>query len=635
MKRLFDIAASAAGLVVLSPILAVVALLVRKEDGGPVFYRQTRIGRHGRPFQIWKFRTMVVNADRLGPPLTADSDARITRIGRWLRKLKLDEFPQLWNVIRGEMSLVGPRPEVRRFVDQYDSDQMKVLAVRPGITDPASLTYFEEEELLAQADDPERVYVERVMPEKIRINIEYVKRAGLFSDVYVTFQTLLRIMGWRPAALAIERFSSQVETMQQARIAVRSAQHDKHSSAHEKDSGSPAPLAPWPMFDEEFALAVSNVLQSGKVNYWSGTNGREFEAEYARHTNCQHAIALSNGTVALELALHALDIGPGDEVIVPSRTFIATASSVVVSGARPVCADVDRNSQCVTAETIAPCITPRTKAVIPVHLGGWPCEMDEILSLAKAHGLYVIEDCAQAHGAQYKGQPVGSMGDVGCFSFCQEKIISTGGEGGMLVTNNRKLWEKAWRYKDHGKTPDAFYNPQPPSTQFRWLHESFGTNCRMTEMQAAIGRIALQRLPNWLDVRERNAASLAQACRKSNVLRVPSPPGYSKHAYYKFYAFVQPENLAEGWGHERILSELRSAGIPCQSGSCSEIYREDAFPDFWKPANRLPVARELGETSLMFMVHPTLTEEDINFMCRAIAEVSRRAACVAPHQRAA
>ncbi|MEZ6055208.1 MAG: DegT/DnrJ/EryC1/StrS aminotransferase family protein [Planctomycetaceae bacterium] len=385
------------------------------------------------------------------------------------------------------------------------------------------------------------------------------------------------------------------------------------------------PIAPWPHFDHEMIDAATRVLQSGKVNYWTGTEGRRFEEEYAEYTQTQHAIALSNGTVALELALYALNIGPGDDVIVPSRTFIASASCAVARGARPIVADVDRDSQNLTADTIEAVLTPQTKAIIAVHLAGWPCDMDPILELARARGIAVIEDCAQAHGAEYKGQPVGSIGDFGAFSFCQDKILTTAGEGGMLVTNNSDWWDRAWRFKDHGKTPEAFYNPQPPSTQFRWLHESFGTNMRLTEYQSAIGRIMLRRLPAWVETRRANASRLLAACQQSSALRTPVPGPNFKHAYYKFYTFIRPEQLAPDWSRDRILSEIKGQGVPVFTGSCSEIYKESAFPPAWKPPTPLPTAAELGQTSLMFQVHPTMTNADINRLSTGISRVGTMA----------
>jgi dTDP-4-amino-4,6-dideoxygalactose transaminase len=381
----------------------------------------------------------------------------------------------------------------------------------------------------------------------------------------------------------------------------------------------------WPYFDDEMIDAATRVLRSGKVNYWTGGEGQAFETEFAQFIGCQHAIAVANGTVALELALYALGIGPGDEVIVPSRTFIATASAVVARGARPVCVDVDRDSQLITAATISPHLSPQTKAVIPVHLGGWPCDVASIASLVRSRGIAIIEDCAQAHGAEYKGRRVGSLGDAAAFSFCQDKIITTGGEGGMLVTNRTDVWDRAWSYKDHGKRPEAFYAPATSSQQFRWLHDSFGSNFRMTEMQSAIGRVALRRLPDWLKTRRSHAALLTDYCSACPALRTPQPPRDINHAHYKFYSFVRPELLAPSWNRDRILAEINAAGIPCFTGSCSEIYREAAFPEDWRPATRHTIARELGETSLMFLVHPTLTDADIQRTGAAIQSTMQQA----------
>jgi dTDP-4-amino-4,6-dideoxygalactose transaminase len=371
--------------------------------------------------------------------------------------------------------------------------------------------------------------------------------------------------------------------------------------------------------------AVARVLESGKVNYWTGDEGRRFEEEFAHSVECRHGIAVANGTLALELGLYALGIGPGDEVIVPSRTFIATASSVAAHGATPICADVAPESQGLSAETVAPLLTGRTRAIIPVHLAGYPCDMDPLIDLAREHSLAVIEDCAQAHGARYKGRPVGSLGDLAAFSFCQDKIITTGGEGGMLVTNRTDLWDRAWRFKDHGKTPDAFYQPAPAGNQFRWLHESFGSNYRLSEMQSAIGRIAVRLLPEWNATRTRHAERLAACCDALPALRTPRIAPGSQHGWYKFYTFVRPDRLQAGWDRDRILYEIQQRGVPCYSGSCSEIYREEAFPQEWKPVSPLPIARALGETSLMLRVDPALGEEQVDAACDAIASVIRQA----------
>ena len=380
----------------------------------------------------------------------------------------------------------------------------------------------------------------------------------------------------------------------------------------------------WPHYDAEQLEAVERVLRSGRVNYWTGEEGKAFEAEFAEHTRARYAVAVANGTVALELALRGLGVGPGDEVIVPCRTFIATASAVVACGATPVVADVDLDSQNLSAETISPRISTRTKALIAVHLAGRPCDMDPILALADRHGLFVIEDCAQAHGACHRGRPVGSIGDAGAYSFCQDKIISTGGEGGMLVTSDEQLWRKAWSYKDHGKCFDAVHT-ETTRPGFRWLHRSFGTNWRMTEMQAAIGRIQLRRLADWVETRRRHAAKIEAACRETGRLRVPETPDDLRHSYYRFYAFTKGD-AAE---RDAILAAIQSHGVPCFSGSCGEIYLEEAFAGI-RPDQPLPNARRLAETSLAWLVDPTLSDSQIEQTCDAIrtavGQVGRSAA---------
>lgn len=380
-------------------------------------------------------------------------------------------------------------------------------------------------------------------------------------------------------------------------------------------------LNPWPSFTEEEANRVSEILLSNKVNYWTGQEGLEFEKEFAIFAESKFSIAVSNGTTALDLALNALNIGSGDEVIVTSRTFIASISSIVNAGATPVFADVDRDTQNISLETIQPVITNKTKAIICVHLAGWPCEMDGILELAKSHNLKVIEDCAQAHGARYKGRSVGSFGDISAWSFCQDKIMTTGGEGGMVTTNNKELWSKMWSFKDHGKSYDAIYNRvHPPG--FRWVHESFGTNWRLTEMQSAIGRIQLRRMSEWTKIRGEYAAKLVRVCREFNCIRIPKVPDYILHANYKFYVFVYPEKLKEGWTRDRIIEELNDLGVPAMQGSCSEVYLEKAFEGKpYKPKKSLPVAKELGKTSLMLQVHPSLTAEQTDWVSQQLKRV--------------
>lgn len=383
-------------------------------------------------------------------------------------------------------------------------------------------------------------------------------------------------------------------------------------------------FSPWPSFTKEEADAVSNVLLSNKVNYWTGNECREFEREFAEFAGTKYAVSLANGTLALDVALVALGIGKGDEVIVTPRTFIASASTVITAGAKPVFADVDLELQNITADSIRAVLTPQTKAVIVVHLAGCPADMDPIMELAKEQNLFVIEDCAQAHGAKYKGRSVGSIGHIGAWSFCQDKIITTAGEGGMVTTNDKDLWQKMWEYKDHGKSWDAVYNREHPPG-FRWLHESAGTNWRMTEIQGVVGRIQLKRMPEWTAKRSSNAEQILGVAGEYPVFRIPNIPSDYQHAWYKCYAFIRPEYLNEGWDRDKIVSEINSRGVPCFQGSCSEIYLESAFGESLRPKERLKNAKELGETSVMFLVHPTLTNSEIDLTCKVIREVGELA----------
>ncbi|UVO51685.1 DegT/DnrJ/EryC1/StrS aminotransferase family protein [Sphingomonas sp. SUN019] len=378
----------------------------------------------------------------------------------------------------------------------------------------------------------------------------------------------------------------------------------------------------WPCHDEAEIDAVVATLRSGRVNaLHHGEHNRAFEAAFAARCDVPHAIAVANGTLALELALRALEVGPGDEVIVPARSFIASASCVAAVGATIVFADVDETTQGLNAATVSAVLSPRTRAIIAVHIAGWPCAVDELAVLADALGIALIEDCAQAHGARLNGRPVGSFGAAAAFSFCTDKIMSTGGEGGLLVLRDDAIWGRAWAYKDHGKNPAGPPKGGTPGT-FKWLHENLGSNLRMTEMQAAIGRHQLAKLDEWVDARRRNAASIDRALAPLPAVRLTIPPPQTQHAYYKYYAFVRPHMLAYRWSRDRIVAELIAAGVPAGTGICPEIYLEQAFVGTpFVPSHRLPTCRMLGETSIMLPVDPTLDEATVADMGEVVADV--------------
>lgn len=377
----------------------------------------------------------------------------------------------------------------------------------------------------------------------------------------------------------------------------------------------------WPYFEEDEIDAVTAVLKSGKVNYWSGQQGRKFEKEFAQYHDCKYGVAVANGTVALELALYALGIGPGDEVVTTPKTFLATTSSIVMRGAKPIFADVDLLTQNITASSIEAAITPKTKAIICVHLAGWPCEMDKIMDLANKHNLFVIEDCAQAHGAVYKGKKVGSWGHMAAFSFCQDKIMTTGGEGGMVVTNDERLWRRAWSFKDHGKSYETVYNKKHPSG-FRWLHDDFGTNWRMTEMQAAIGRCQLGKLDEWLGRRRNIANQLNEAFNEFSDVLTPVISSEIQHSYYKYYLVLSPDRVNSDVTRDQIMLELNKAGVPCVVGSCSEIYKESCFIKHdLQPNKPLSNAAYLSDNTLVFPIHHNLSDEVVNVWIKKIKTV--------------
>jgi len=381
------------------------------------------------------------------------------------------------------------------------------------------------------------------------------------------------------------------------------------------------PFPPWPYFDVDEIDAVTGVLRSGRVNYWTGSLCHEFEQTFARTFEMPFAVSVANGTLALELGFRALGIGPGDDVVTTCRSFFATVTSILAVGARPVFADVDRDSGNVTPESVEKAVTPKTKAIVVVHVGGWPCDMPALRTLADRHGLDLVEDCAQAHGAVIGGHMVGSWGDVAAFSFCQDKIITTGGEGGMLLLRDEATWARAWSYKDHGKSYEAVYR-RSHEPGFRWLHEGVGSNWRMTEMQAAIGICQMRKLPDWLRTRRENAEQMLSRFATMTALRAPRPGPDTLHAYYRVYAYVQSEALAPGWTRDRIMTAIVAEGIPCGVGSCPEMYLEaGARRRGLASDERLPVAKELGETSLCFLCHPTVNEEVVEATCRAVEKV--------------
>lgn len=396
------------------------------------------------------------------------------------------------------------------------------------------------------------------------------------------------------------------------------------------DGGTPVrdrPWPAWPHFDDDERTAVDAVLESGRVNYWTGEQGRCFEREFAAWAGVPHAVAVANGTVALEIALRAVGVGPGTEVIVPSATFIATAGAVAAQAAVPVVVDVDPHTRCLTAGSIGPALTDRTAAIVVVHLGGFPADTAPILALARAHGLRVVEDCAQAHGAHRDGRRVGTSGDVAAWSFCQDKIMTTAGEGGAITTADPDVWRRCWEYKDHGKNHDAVDAPSHPAG-FRWLHDSFGTNARMTEVQAAVGRRQLRKVDGWVSTRRAHAARLTSGLSGLAALRTPVVGPGEGHAFYRYYLRIDPAGLRPGWDRDRLVAAIAAEGVPAAHGGCSEIGRERAFGGAGLPQRVLPHAAALTRASMTLPLHHRMTAADVDDVLAAV----RKVLCVAGHE---
>ena len=384
-------------------------------------------------------------------------------------------------------------------------------------------------------------------------------------------------------------------------------------------------ISAWPFFDKKDIQTTSKILESGKVNYWTGQECKLFENEFSEKFDSKFAISMANGSVALSSCYEALSLNPGDEIITTPRTYIATSSSAVLQGLKPIFADVDRNSGCITDKTIEPLINKKTKAITVVHIGGWPAEMNKICDLAKTYNLKIIEDCAQSPGAKINGENAGTFGDVSAWSFCQDKIISTCGEGGMVTTSDENIWRNIWSFKDHGKSYEKMLEKNS-SPSFKWVHNSFGTNFRMTEIQAAIGRNQLKKFNDWHLTRKRNAEYFIKELSDLNLLRIPFVPSNIEHAWYKFTVYLNSNALASDWSREKILSAIRDKGYPAFSGSCSEIYLEKCFIDNnIYPKNPLPIARELGETSLTFLIHPTISMDQLQKYGSVIKEIVLKA----------
>lgn len=371
----------------------------------------------------------------------------------------------------------------------------------------------------------------------------------------------------------------------------------------------------WPFFNENMINDINTVIRSGKVNQWTGGKVFEFQNKFCDYFKCKHSVAVSNGTVALDLCLKALNLKQSDEVIVTSRSFIASASCCLFNDIKVNFADVDLNSQNITVESIKNVMNNNVKAIIVVHLAGYAADIENILNFCNNNNLYLIEDCAQCHGGKFKDKYLGTFGHINSWSFCQDKIITTLGEGGMITTNDTSLFKRAWSIKDHGKNYDKIFadlnykRNKMQSNNFKFIHDNIGTNWRLTEVQAVTGLHSLDLLDEWVKIRRRNAQILTNKFKSCKLIRIPYIPEYIYHSYYKFYIFINTENLKENSNRDSILNEIVKHGIPCQQGSCGEIYKENAFKNYKNIECSNSI--KLSQTAIMFKVDPSYNETEI------------------------
>lgn len=401
-------------------------------------------------------------------------------------------------------------------------------------------------------------------------------------------------------------------------------------------------LAGWPQFDERAIQAVTEVLKSGKVNYWTGPMGMKFEKSYAQWQGSNFAISVATGTAALHTALSALGIGPGDEVIVPSYTFIATSFSVVQAGAIPRFADVNLEDHCISLESAEKLVTERTKAIIPVHLYGNVCDMDPIMEFAKRHGIFVLEDNAEAFGGEYKGRKTGTIGHIAACSFCQNKTFTTGGEGGMVTTDDEEIAWKARSFRDHGYDVKERLNLLEMEQKLPYIHNMVGFNYRMTEMQSAIGLAELERIDTWnMPNRRRNAKIVMDRLAELPQVRyMPVDTPERRNGWYVMAFSLDIEDM--NCDIRKFVSAVVAEGAPCWKVFWPQCHTENAFMNRQAFGNtgfpftskeytsfgsvdyskvEVPNARWHEEHTFTCFGFPTSTEEDMNQVADAIVKV--------------
>ncbi len=360
----------------------------------------------------------------------------------------------------------------------------------------------------------------------------------------------------------------------------------------------------WPNFNKNLIVKVGEILKTGKINYTTGPYGKKFENEFSKFVGNKYSVAICNGTAALEVAIKSLRLPKNSEIIVPARSFFASAACIVNTGHTPIFADVDILTQNISLKDVKKKITKKTKAIICVHLGGMPCEMYGLRKIANQNKIKIIEDCSQAHGASIKNKQVGSFGDISTWSFCNDKIISTLGEGGMVSTNKKRLFEFCKRYINHG----ASLNNKINSEKFIYNKNYFGTNLRITEIQSLTGLEQLKDLIKVQKKREKMAKSYFDLISKyQNYFQCYYPSKQTKSAWYRFYFFIKKDVRFYKKLRFEIIKKLKQSKVKCFTGSCPEIYLEKSFKKLRNfKIVRLENCKILGETSIALEVNHTL-----------------------------
>jgi dTDP-4-amino-4,6-dideoxygalactose transaminase/lipopolysaccharide/colanic/teichoic acid biosynthesis glycosyltransferase len=585
----------------LAPILLLIAAVILLFEGTPILYRGKRVGRLGKPFYMVKFRSMMPNSDIMGNNAIQKEDPRVTRLGRVLRFSKLDELPQLYNVLRGDMSLVGPRPELWLYSNTYEGERQRILALRPGLTDWATLVNFDELNLLSKSDTPDQNYIQKIRPVKVDLQLKYLREMSLGTDCRILFHTAIKLAfrSWLPSELHYTREKLKGSLM---------------DIVQEKPPLHKVPFC-LPDLTEEAIDEVVGVLRSGWMT--TGLYVSKLESALGAYVGSPHVLAVNSCTAGLHLALAALGIGPGDEVITTPMTFCATVNVILQVGATPILADIGPDLN-IDPESIARLITPRTRAIIPVHIAGLPCDMNAIWELARIHNLKVVEDAAHAAGASFQGVRIGGgKSDAVAFSFYATKNLSTG-EGGAVATNSLELYNHMRVLCLHGISRDAWNRY---SEKGNWHYDVIecGFKYNMSDIMGAIGIHQLARLDAINARRCEIAAAYSRAFADMPEVETPPDSARSEHAWHLYILRLNLKGLTID--RAQFFNELRERGVNCSVHfipiPLHEYYRHNL-----EMRDRCTHALAEYPRLLSLPLYPSMLEKDVAHVIQMVREVT-------------